>query len=412
VKQSLLSFLDLGANPADSIDEKTRKQLFILVLSLIGLSAGVLGLLLFWHKEMLAGSVWLAWGLLQLVVINILIYKRRLMGKLVFLHLLLVMVTHFALSYQLGSFIHFGYAFYAMMAPVLSIVLLPKRTWWMAIVWILFTALGLTLEPRLTLSSNIPGWLSVLWFSTNTLLTGVAIFSVVNFSATQRDRIQFKLDEERKKNEHLLLSIFPEKIAGQLKNSLLDERTIPAIAEYYPEASVMFADIANFTPIASRLAPSELVALLNAYFSHFDRLAQKRGLEKIKTVGDCYIVAAGIPQPRADHASALVELALEIQSYARASRFADTKISFRIGINSGPLVAGVIGQKKLSYDLWGDTVNIASRMSSQGIVGGIQITECTYELLKDEFICIPRGQIFVKGKGDMNIWLLTGKRNS
>jgi len=209
----------------------------------------------------------------------------------------------------------------------------------------------------------------------------------------------------------LLISIFPEKIAAQLKNSLLDERTVPAIAEYYPNASVMFADMVNFTSMAARMTAVELVSLLNSVFSHFDRLAQKRGLEKIKTVGDCYIVAAGIPQPRADHAQALAELALEIQTYVRTYRFADTKVNFRIGINSGPLVAGVIGQKKISYDLWGDTVNTASRMSTQGIAGGIQITQHTYLLLKDDFICIPRDKIFVKGKGDMEIWLLTGKRN-
>lgn len=411
MKQSFLSFLDLGANPADTIDEKIRKQLFVLAFSLIGLSAGLLGLLLFWYREPLAGSIWLSWGLFQLVAINILMRLRRLAGKLTFLHLILVMGASFALSYQLGSFSHIGYAFYAIMAPILSIVFLPKRTLWLVILWTLFTSLGLWMEPGLSLSRNLPDWLLMLWFSVNTLLTGAAVFSVVNFNATQRDRIQFKLDEERKKNERLLSSIFPEKIASQLKNSLLDERTIPAIAEYYPDASVMFADIANFTPIASRLAPSELVSLLNTYFSHFDRLAQRRGLEKIKTVGDCYIVAAGIPQPRHDHACALAELALEIQTYVRASHFGDTKINFRIGINSGPLVAGVIGQKKLSYDLWGDTVNIASRMSSQGIVGGIQITGCTYELLKDDFICIPRGKVFIKGKGDMDIWLLTGKRN-
>lgn len=412
MKHTFLSLLNVGANPADTIDEKARKRLFILELTLIGLSAGMLGLLLIWYKEPLAGSIWLGWGIWQLVGIITLWRLRRLAGKLVSIQLALIVFVPFVLSYWLGSFLHLGYAFYAMMAPILAIVFLPKRVVWLMILWAALTILGLRMEPDLNTSRNLPDWLTMLWFGINIVLTGSTVFFVVNFNVTQRDRIQLKLDDERKKNERLLLSIFPEKIAAQLKHSLLDERTVPAIAEYYPNASVMFADMANFTPMSTRMNAVELVSLLNTVFSRFDRLAQKRGLEKIKTVGDCYIVAAGIPQPRADHACALAELALEIQSYIRTSRFSATKINFRIGINSGPLVAGVIGQKKLSYDLWGDTVNIASRMSTQGMVGGIQIAECTYQLLKDDFICIPRGKIFVKGKGDMEIWLLTGKRNS
>jgi len=411
MKRSILSLLDMGMHPDDNVDDKARKLLFMLVLTLGNLSADFLGLLLFWYKEPLAGSLWLGWGIWQLGEIIIIQRLRRLPSWLISIHLMLTMVVPFALSYLLGSFVHLGYAFYAMMAPILSIIILPWRMKWHIILWGAFTLLGLSMEPGLVISRNLPDWLTMLWFGTNILLAGVSVFFVLNFSATQRDRVQHQLDIEQKKTERLLISIFPEKIAAQLKNSLLDERTVPAIAEYYPNASVMFADMVNFTSMAARMTAVELVSLLNSVFSHFDRLAQKRGLEKIKTVGDCYIVAAGIPQPRADHAQALAELALEIQTYVRTYRFADTKVNFRIGINSGPLVAGVIGQKKISYDLWGDTVNTASRMSTQGIAGGIQITQHTYLLLKDDFICIPRDKIFVKGKGDMEIWLLTGKRN-
>jgi adenylate cyclase len=412
MKRSLLSILDVCAAPADSVDEKARKRLFVIELTLGSLSASLLGLLLFWYKEPLAGSLWLGWGTWQLVEITILQRLRRLPDWLISIHLILVVVVPFPLSYWLGSFVHLGYAFYAMMAPILAIVFLPWQIVWLIVLWAALTLLGLGMEPDLTLSGNLPDWLTMLWFGTNTLLAGVAVFFVVNFSATQRDRVQHRLDIEQKKTERLLMSIFPEKIAAQLKNSLLDERTVPAIAEYYENASVMFADMVNFTPMATRMTAVELVSLLNTVFSHFDRLAQKHGLEKIKTVGDCFIVASGIPQPRTDHAQALVELALEIQAYVRTHRFGDQKVNFRIGINSGPLVAGVIGQRKISYDLWGDTVNIASRMSAQGIAGGIQITQNTYLLLKDDYICIPRGKIFVKGKGDMEIWLLTGKRNA
>jgi guanylate cyclase len=412
MKHSIVSILDLGASPADNGNEKAKKRLFVLALAFGSLNAWLLGFLLLWHKEPLAGSLWLGWGIWQLVEILLLRRLRRLPGWLISVHLILMMFAPFALSYRLGSFLQLGCAFYAVAAPFLAVVLLPKQTVWLGILWAALTILGLKMEPDLNLSENLPGWLTWLWLGANTLLAGTLAFFVVTFNVVQRDRIQHKLDEEQKKTERLLLSIFPEKVAAQLKNSLLDERTVPVIAEYYPNASVLFADMVNFTPMATRMTAVELVSLLNSVFSHFDRLAQKRGLEKIKTVGDCYIVAAGVPQPRADHAHALAELALEIQSFVRTSRFSDIKVNFRIGINSGPLVAGVIGQKKISYDLWGDTVNIASRMSSQGIAGGIQITQYTYQLVKDDFICIPRGKIFIKGKGDMEIWLLTGKHNS
>jgi guanylate cyclase len=154
-----------------------------------------------------------------------------------------------------------------------------------------------------------------------------------------------------------------------------------------------------------QMDPVELVKLLNEIFSHFDELVEKNGLEKIKTIGDCYMIASGVPRPRADHAQVLLQLALEMQAFSRQYRFAgDKQIAFRMGINSGPVVAGVIGRKKFIYDLWGDAVNVASRMESQGQSGAIQITDDTYQLVKDVFVCEPHGMIEVKGRGQMKVW--------
>ncbi len=176
------------------------------------------------------------------------------------------------------------------------------------------------------------------------------------------------------------------------------------IADHIEQASILFADVVNFTPLSATLSPIELVSLLNEVFSQFDTLVEKYKLEKIKTIGDCYMVAAGVPRPRPDHAQALARLALDMQAYVNQNEIQGHRLQFRIGINSGPVVAGVIGRRKFIYDLWGDAVNTASRMESQGAGGLIQITRSTYELIQHEFVCEPRGRISVKGKGEMEVW--------
>ena len=162
--------------------------------------------------------------------------------------------------------------------------------------------------------------------------------------------------------------------------------------------------------MSALVTPVELVELLNEVFSYFDLLVEKYRLEKIKTIGDCYMVAAGIPQPRTDHAHILTRMGLEVREYFAQHQFQGRQFAFRIGINSGPVVAGVIGHMKFAYDLWGDAVNTASRMESHGIGGEIQITQSTYELIKNDFVCEPRGLICVKGKGEMEVWHVKGAR--
>jgi guanylate cyclase len=406
------SALDISANPSDTSDERARKRLFVLALLAGSLVALLFGGLLLWLDETLAGSLWLAWGLWHWLVILVIQRSRQVSERLAGMHLLLIILVPFAVFGLLGGFAQFGYAFYALTAPILALVLATGDVKRLAVVCAVAILGGFGLQAGLGLSPSLPDWLAFAWQGVNLALAGFSVYFVVSYSFAQRERLQRKLLNEQSKTERLLLSIFPEKIAAQVKNSLLDESTVPVIAENYKNASVMFADIVNFTPLSTRLEAVDLVSMLNAIFSRFDRLAGKYGLEKIKTVGDCYMVASGVPQPRSDHAHALAELALEIQAFVKANRFAGQRVSFRIGINSGPLVAGVVGQRKISYDLWGDTVNIASRMSSRGIAGGIQITHPTYELLKDAYVCVPRGKVFVKGKGDMDIWLLTGRQNS
>jgi guanylate cyclase len=183
------------------------------------------------------------------------------------------------------------------------------------------------------------------------------------------------------------------------------------IADHFDSASILFADVVNFTPRSSNMTPTELVELLNDVFSKFDAIVDKYALEKIKTIGDCYMVAWGVPRKRADHALALVSMAIDMRDHVAQHEFLGHKLSFRIGINSGPVVAGVIGRKKFIYDLWGDAVNVASRMESQGSSGMIQITRNTYELVKDLFECEPHGRVNVKGKGEMEVWFVKERKH-
>jgi adenylate cyclase len=214
-----------------------------------------------------------------------------------------------------------------------------------------------------------------------------------------------ELNEEKEKSERLLLNILPQAIAERLKQG---ETTI---ADSFSDVTVMFADLVGFTKLSSHLSPAELVELLNRIFSEFDKLADRYGLEKIKTIGDAYMVVGGLPTPSENHAEAIASMAIDIQAaIAKIRTKGDQPLSIRIGINTGPVEAGVIGTKKFTYDLWGDTVNIASRMESLGVPGGIQVTVATYERLRDKYIFEERGLLQVKGKGDMTTYLLLGRK--
>jgi guanylate cyclase len=223
----------------------------------------------------------------------------------------------------------------------------------------------------------------------------VAIVLVVPVVGLLVGRLSF----ERERAEGLLLNVLPAEVASELKE------TGATTTREFSSISVLFADIVGFTPMSAEMEPDEMVDQLNDAFSHFDALAIQYGCEKIRTIGDAYMVAAGVPTPTEDHAQAISSMALEMLEYGRT-----TPLSFRLGINSGPAVAGVVGTSKFQYDIWGDTVNTASRMESHGEPDRIQITEATYQLIKDNFETTLRGPIQVKGKGSLTTWYLDGPR--
>jgi PAS domain S-box-containing protein len=235
----------------------------------------------------------------------------------------------------------------------------------------------------------------------------LAYMATLAMEACERKQAQEALRLEREKAERLLLNILPAPIADRLKQDT------SSIADSFEEVTVLFADIVGFTELSATITPGELVELLNEIFSRFDRLAEKHDLEKIKTIGDAYMAVGGLPVPSKDHAEAVAEMALDMQKeIRRLSAETGQTFNIRVGINTGPVVAGVIGLKKFIYDLWGDTVNTASRMESHGIAGGIQVTHTTYEILRHKYDFQQRGAIKVKGKGEMVAYLLTGKATS
>lgn len=223
-----------------------------------------------------------------------------------------------------------------------------------------------------------------------------------------RDQEQAMIQEinsEREKSERLLLNILPGLVAARLK------QTQNIVADSFDDVSVLFVDIVDFTPLATRLRPAELIQFLNTIFSTFDALVAQRGLEKIKTNGDSYMVVGGLPLPRSHHLEAMAQLSLDMQACSPQFTRADgAPLQLRMGLHVGPVVAGVIGAKKFAYDLWGNTVNIASRMEAQGLPNAIQVTPEVYERLRERYMFQPRGEIAVKGKGCMMTYLLTGRQ--
>ena len=275
---------------------------------------------------------------------------------------------------------------------------------WLAVYITLLILTG-AVEPLLPPVSPLPEPAGLIFFVMNLgVVSGIAFVLMWSF-IRDRDTALGLLREEQERSENLLLNVLPKSIAELLK---VDQGTI---AESFESATIIFADIVNYTPLAAAQSAEATVEMLGRTFSHFDALVEKDEVEKIRTMGDSYMAAAGVPVSRSDHAQAPARLALDIRDYVRDQKVdGASDVDFRIGISSGPIVAGVIGQRKFAYDVWGDAVNTASRMESHGVAGKIQISQSTFELIKDEFDCEPRGTIEVKGKGELETWFLLGPR--
>lgn len=318
--------------------------------------------------------------------------------------LTLMLLLPFLLQWSLGGFAASSVvSLWALIAPLGALMFVGTRGAlpWFAAYMVLLGISGL-IDPLLG-RAEIPDGIRLLFFVLNVAGVSLTAYLLLQYFVRQRERAMTSLDREHKRSERLLLNVLPGPIAERLK-----ERE-EVIADGFPEATVLFADIVDFTPLAGRLAPDEVVELLDEIFSEFDGLADTFGLEKIKTIGDAYMVAGGIPSPRPDHLEAVARMGVAMLRAVESLRAGGPLgVQLRIGIDTGPVVAGVIGRRKFIYDLWGDTVNTASRMESEGVPGRIQVTRSVVERLDDRFRFEPRGLVDVKGKGPMRTWFLIG----
>lgn len=323
-----------------------------------------------------------------------------------FTQLAMLLIMPFLMQWIIGGFeASSGVAIWAILSPVGALLILGRRAstpWFFLFFALVLVSWGLN-DLFAGYALPIPKHTRQAFFLMNVCGVASILYFVMRYFETQKSRFMDMLELEQAKSERLLLNVMPKSIAERLKNN--EGR----IADSYESVTIMFADLVNFTQISAGVSPAELVEMLNQVFSRFDRLAEKYGLEKIKTIGDAYMVVGGAPNSRVDHAEAVADMALEMrQVLDEVSTGNGGQLLMRIGINSGPVIAGVIGTSKFSYDLWGDTVNMASRMEQYGIANAIQVSEASYLLLRDKFSFERRGKVHVKGKGEVEAYLLLG----
>jgi adenylate cyclase len=401
-------------SPGDSDELVLEKKLLVYSSLLIAGAAAIWGTIFLHYGEGGPASVSLGYTAFTLIGLSIVIRTRR-YRWFQFIQFICGMAFPFVQMIMLGGFWQSGAVMvWTIITPLGALLFYSPRQarlWWLAYL-ALFILAGF-LQDKIIRPNLLPQDLLSAFTVLNLTVVSILVLFLLNYFINKKNEAYRLLRMEEQKADRLLLNVLPKEIAAVLKN---DQDTI---AEEFEEASVLFADLVGFTPLSSQLSPVQMVELLNEIFTHFDALVDQYQVEKIRTIGDNYMVAAGVPRPQPDHAQRLARLALDMRRYLDENWSPDKllagisavnqgkiPVQFRIGINSGPVIGGVIGMRKFVYDVWGDAVNIASRMESHGLPGKIQISEETHRRLCGEFACQRRGTIAVKGKGEMETWLL------
>jgi len=415
---SALPLFNAGFQPGDSPELRLKKSLLIFATGLVSVGA-MLWLFLYWQMGPQFSAT--APFIFQLLLVaNLLIFFKT--GHFDFFRysqLALFLFAPFAVQWSIGNFITAsGASLWGLLAPIGAVLIFGVRdslAWFIAFLFL--TGLSgffdyFLADAVLSSPIRIPVRTSIFFFALNFAAISTIVYLLLRYASLEREKANARLQEahrqlqaEQDRSEKLLLNILPSAVAERLKK---DEQSI---ADGFADVTVMFADIVNFTRVAEGLTPQQVFTMLNRIFSSFDELAEQHGMEKIKTIGDAYMAVSGVPLPRADHVRVIAEMALEMRSALAEIRDPDDQpFDIRIGIHCGPLVAGVVGSKKFIYDLWGDTVNIASRMESHGLPGRIQVSEAVYHCLRGEYRFEERGPLAVKGRGEMTTYWLIGRK--
>jgi adenylate cyclase len=397
----LVRLASLGSPPGATEDDLLRRRVLVLATLLIICLSTV------WVAVYASFGLWVpaatpfAYQLISVLALVDFARSHR-FERFRAVELAMMLVLPFLLHGSLGGFVaSSGVAMWALIAPLGALILLRVRGalgWFVA--YLVLLGASWAIDPSLARDpAGLPGAVRRAFFVLNVAGVSITSYFLLQYFVRERNRAMDALDREHARSERLLLNVLPAAIADRLK----EEETI---AERFEHATVLFADVVGFTPFAESLPPERVVRVLDDLFSAFDRLAEEHGLEKIKTIGDAYMVAAGVPVERADHLEAVIEMAIAMLRHMEGVRSSGPDLHLRIGVETGPLVAGVIGRSRFIYDVWGDTVNTASRMEHHGVPDRIQVTSRVVEALRGKYAFESRGRIDVKGKGPTEVWLL------
>jgi adenylate cyclase len=409
-----------GIEPSDTTEQRLNKSLLMFATGLVSV-ASMLWLAIYWALgPQLSSTFPLIFQLL--LVVNVLRYTQtRDFNFFRVSQLALFLFVPFAVQWSIGNFITAsGIILWGLLAPIGAILCFGVReslAWFFA--WVFLTALSgffdfYLADMSATAHTSIPIRTSVVFFALNFIAVASIVYLLLRFSIQEKQKIQVQLEEahvmlqqEQDRSEKLLLNILPGPIAERLKHSN------QTIADGFADITVMFADIVNFTHIAAGMTPSQVFAMLNQVFSAFDELAEQFGLEKIKTIGDAYMVAGGLNNNASvDYSGAIADMAVAMRDLLQRDFAVNAShLEVRIGIGSGPVVAGVVGKKKFIYDLWGDTVNTASRITSESVPGMIQCDGTTFRRLRERFDFEEPLTLYLKGKGNMTVYRLSGRKS-
>ncbi|MCW5596835.1 MAG: adenylate/guanylate cyclase domain-containing protein [Rhodocyclaceae bacterium] len=407
-----------GIDPSDSEELRLNKSLLMFATGLASV-ASMLWLVIYWSLGPQLSST-LPFVFQILLATNLAVYIKW--GNFDFFRLsqlALFLFFPFVVQWSIGNFITAsGITIWGLLAPVGAILFFGVREafgWFIAYLFLLamsgffdFHLASMEIQTK----QQIPIKTAVVFFALNFAAVSTIVFLLLRFATVEKQKAQARLTEthhllqiEQERSERLLLNILPGSVAERLKNSN------QTIADGFADVTVMFADIVNFTQVASGMAPTQVFTMLNRIFSSFDEMAERYGLEKIKTIGDAYMVAGGLNDEQTDYSDAIADMALAMRELLRRDFIVnEAHLEVRIGIGTGPVVAGVVGKKKFIYDLWGDTVNIASRITSEGVPGMIQVDGITWRRLKDRFDFHEPQTIYLKGKGNMEVHRMIGRK--
>ncbi|HMM54137.1 MAG TPA: adenylate/guanylate cyclase domain-containing protein [Candidatus Desulfobacillus sp.] len=407
-----------GIDPGDSEEVRLNKSLLMFATGLASV-ASMLWLVIYWSLgPQLSSNLPFAFQIL--LATNLAIYIRW--GNFDFFRLsqlALFLFFPFIVQWSIGNFISAsGITLWGLLAPVGALLFFGARealAWFFAYLFLLLLS-GFfdwhLASSEMQTKTQIPIRTAVVFFALNFAAVSTIVFLLLRFATVEKQKARARLSEahrllqvEQERSERLLLNILPGPVAERLKNSN------QTIADGFADVTVMFADIVNFTQIAEGMAPTQVFAMLNRVFSAFDELAEKFGLEKIKTIGDAYMVAGGLDDGNKNYSAAIADMALAMRELLRKDFTTNAShLEVRIGIGTGPVVAGVVGKKKFIYDLWGDTVNIASRITSEGAPSVIQVDATTYRRLRDRFDFQEAQMIYLKGKGETEVHRLIARK--